>query len=250
MRCSTSLGRGLLLAGLLTGCTRTDPPVMPYDYTNGEDVVRAMHDRYVTRWLTNVTYVRQAPGRPDELIAIDPPDRMRIDIDPKERGNGLLNLRDTAYVLQAGRVAETYRFVPADVLLQHAVYWYTPPQTIARLKELGFDLARVREERWQDRQVFVVGSAPREFWVDRQQMLLVRLILPSRVGTSDTRFTQYERIGPAWIAKRSEQHVGGNVVRSELRQIGANLNLDSLLFVPGEWTRARHWYQTPLRERR
>lgn len=249
MRSLNRLGRGLL-AALCTACSRTQPPAMPYDFTNGEDVVRAVHDRYVNRWLTNVTYVRQTAGRPDELVAIDPPDRLRVDIDPKERGNGLLNLRDTTYLLQAGRVVEAFRSIPADLLLLHAVYWYSPPQTIARLKELGFDLARVREDRWQNRPVFVVGRPQHEFWVDRQQMLLVRLVMPGASGTSDTRYLQYERIGPAWVARRSEQHLGGNVVSSELRQISANLDLDSLLFSPAQWTRARHWYQTALREKR
>lgn len=241
----------LWAALLLLGCSRTNPPVMPYDFTRGEDVVRAMHDRYVNRWFTNVTYSQHTEGQPVQLYAVDPPDRLRIDIDPREQGNGALNLRDTTYIMQGGRVAQQFPFVPLDMLLQHGVYWYPPPQTIQRLRQWGFDLARVREDTWDNRRVFVVGGNGKEFWVDRELMLVVRLVEPTSGRPGDTRFIQYERVGPAWLARRI-QHVAGDrvVSSSELRQIGANLELDSLLFVPSEYMRARHWYQTPLRQRR
>ena len=247
----------LLASTLSLACRRTAPPVMPYDLTRGEEVLQAMHDRYVSRWFGNLTYAQHvqpaetAQPAPVQLIAIDPPQRARIDTEPREAGNGMLILRDTQYVMSAGRPTQIFRAVNPLLLLQHDVYELPPSLTSARLKEVGFDLSAVRQDVWENRPVIVVGIGSAQFWVDRELMLLVRLVAPAaedRTRIFDTRFTQFERVGSAWLARRIQVVSGGAPFASaELRQIRANSQLDSLLFRPDDWTRARHWYQQPIR---
>jgi hypothetical protein len=258
----SKLGGALVVAALSFGCRASAPPTPPYDYRNGEDIVRAMFDRYLNRWFDNVTYLQQnrshAPGR-DTLaeiwyVAIDPPRRMRIDFHPLTAGNGALIVGDNEYAVASGRAGPAARALQGRMLLQHDVYFLTPPETIARLRELGFDLSRAREDSWEGRPVFVVGSAgdarAPQFWVDRELMLLVRLLEPSLRdpgAVTDTRLLEYERIGSAWIPRRIDVFDGGvRTYSQQIREIRVNVPIDSLLFVPDQWARARHWYQQPI----
>jgi len=234
---------------------------MPYDFGRGEDIVEAMHDRYVTRWPRTLVYVQHnqltpragAPTASVWLTAVQPPQRVRIDIDPREQGNGLLIVGDTQYVITGGRPSQVIRQTDPATLLQHDVYFLTPPETIARLRALGVDLSAVRQDQWQGRAVFVLGRtgrSARELWIDRELMLIVRLLEPSPRDpsiTMDTRFHEYERLGSAWVPRRIESLEDNERIASrELRQIRSNLTLDSLLFRPDDWTRARHWYQSAI----
>ena len=255
MRSRYYLGGVLVTAALLVACRRTAPPVMPYDFSNGEDVVRAMHDRYANRWFETLVYVQHnqpVAGGPESvwLIAVRPPARMRIDFEPRERGNGMLAVRDTEYVVTAARPTQIFRLIHPAMLLQHDVYVYPAEETILRLREVGFDLSRARSENWNGRDMLVVGTAGQEFWVDRQYMLLARLIQPSRGGPRESRYLDYEKLGPSWVPRRIETYSGPTLTDThELRQIRSNISLDSLLFRPDNWVEVRHWYQTPVLRR-
>src|SRR5687767_48114 len=186
------LGGPLLVAALFIGCRASQPPVRAYDYTNGEEVLRAMHDRYSGRWhqrLVAVQHNLSAPRGGDTtrtiwLTAVQPPGRMRIDFEPRAQANGVLILRDTQYVIVGGRPSQVTRAIQPLLLLQHDVYFLDVPVTVSRLRELGVDVARARADVWQGRPVLVVGAAPgdlrsKQVWIDRELMLLVRWIEPS-----------------------------------------------------------------------
>jgi hypothetical protein len=268
-RSRLSSGGPLLVAALLLGCHASQPPPSAYDYSQGADVLQAMHDRYAGRWpqrLVAVQHNLASPRAGDTartiwLTAVEPPGRMRIDFEPRERGNGVLILQDTQYVIAGGRPTQVTRAIQPLLLLQHDVYFLAAPITTARLRELGVNVDRVRTDVWQNRPVFVLGAAAgdlrsKQVWIDRELMLLVRWIEPSLRDSRlsvDTRLLDYERMGSAWVPRRIDYYEGDQrIFEQEQRQIRANLVLDSLLFRPDDWTRAEHWYQTPVlrRERR
>ncbi len=90
------------------------------------------------------------------------------------------------------------------LLLGFDVYMQSVEQTIASLERLQFDLAQLRQDTWQGRLVYVVGSESEgtHFWVDQEDLLLRRVILRSRTsGASiEVQFNAYEPLGGGWIA--------------------------------------------------
>src|SRR5205807_992838 len=72
----------------------------------------------------------------------------------------------------------------------------------------GFDLATVHEETWDGRPAYVIGARAgdvrtRQFWVDKERLLFVRLLEPGQrdtTRTSDTRFNEYRPVGAAWVS--------------------------------------------------
>ncbi len=109
----------LVTLALLAACTSSKPPqqdaqeaVQTHEITNAEQLVRAMHDRYVDSWYGTVTFTQAtirhgADGTADTTIwheAMKSPGRLRIDIGSLGDGNGLLFATDTLFNIQGGKV--------------------------------------------------------------------------------------------------------------------------------------------------
>jgi hypothetical protein len=178
------------------------------------------------------------------------PSRLRIDFDPLSAGNGVLIRADTQFVMQAGNLARTIVRTNELLLLGFDVYFLDPAATAAWLTRIGFDLSKIRKDTWQGHEVFVVGAngpadlQSRQFWVERERLVFVRLLQPSAGGgaTDDIRFSNYESVGRAWIAPLVEIFHGDKLVfKEEYHEIRVDVPLDSALFDPARWSTARHW---------
>ena len=133
---------------------------------------------------------------------------LRIDNYPLEQGNGVIIANDTTYVFQGGKLTSTVARPLSLMLIAFDAYVIPPEKTISDLRALGFDLGVVHEEPWQGRPAYVVGAHAgdlhaRQFWIDRENLLAVRVIEPLAQDSTkarDVRFNKYERIGQGWIA--------------------------------------------------
>jgi hypothetical protein len=185
--------------------------------TTGADIVRAMHDRYAGAWYENlalvqtVKYYDRATGAFDSARvwyeSIQLPGRVRSDVAPLDGGNSEVFDNGTWTVIRADTVARSNPGPHPLLLLGFDVYLQPVDHTIAALENFGIDLAKMRRDRWQGRDVYVVGSASsddtaRQFWIDKERLVFVRLVLtnPRTNAVRDIRFDAYERLGGGWIA--------------------------------------------------
>ncbi len=253
----------VVMAGALAGCAASKPPAVafPEPFTSGAQLIEAMQSRYAGRWYRTITFVQTsttiaADGSEQPAIWYEAallPSRLRIDFDPLSAGNGALIRADTQYVMQRGALVRTVPRTNELLLLGFDVYFLEPSFTAAWLRRIGFDLARIRQDEWQGRQVYVVGATSptdlksKQFWIDREHLLFVRMLAPAaRDGSQvdDIRFGKYQQIGRAWVAPLVEIYRNGKLVfKEEYQHIRVDQPLDVALFDPAQWSTARHWYQ-------
>jgi hypothetical protein len=128
------------------------------------------------------------------------------------------------------------------------VYFDPVEQTAGRLERLKFDLATVHEDTWEGRPVYVVGAKPgdlrtRQFWVDRERLVFVRLLEPGQrdtTRTSDIRFNKYQAAGSAWLSAEVAFLVDGQERWLEqYTEIKTDAPLAETLFDPRQWKKAR-----------
>ena len=222
--------------------------------SSGEAVVRAMHDRYAGKWYRTITFtqrttVRLASG--SEIVqtwyeAALLPGRLRIDTDLKSK-SGTLFAHDSVFTFTNGRLAHADTGVNELLLLGFDVYAQPANRTISALRRRGFDLDEIHEGTWQGKPVYIIGAArgdttSRQFWVDRDRMLFVRLIERTRQGRSDFRFNQYVESGGGWVAVEVVQMVNGRrVLLEEYSDVRTNVSLSEALFDSKAWTTTPHW---------
>ena len=234
------LAHTMVVAALLTA-----PP-------DGRQIIRAMHDRYAGAWYRRLSFVqRNTATRPDgttehsvwrEYAAL--PGKLRIEFTPADSGNGILFVNDSQFVFHADTIASASAFIHPLMVLGFDVYFDAAERTVARLERLGFDLATVRDDTWQGRPAYVVGAKGRQFWVDRERLVFVRLLQPGQrdtTRTSDIRFNKYQPAGGAWISAEVAFLVDGRERwLEEYTEIRTGDALPDALFDPRRWATARH----------
>jgi hypothetical protein len=135
------------------------------------------------------------------------------------------------------------------LILGFDVYTEPPARTEALLRHLGFELSRIHETVWHERPVYVVGAGrgdttSKQFWVDRDRLLFVRLLEHTRQGRGEFRFEDYvpTNAGGGWVAERVEQFTNGKRrVLEQYSDVRTNVPLSEALFDPQQWSTAVHW---------
>lgn len=246
----------LLIVGLAACSTPRDEAPLE----SGEAVLRAMKTKYDGSWYRTLTFVQTTiQHRPDGgidtttwLEAMELPGKLRIDIGENTSGNVLLFRNDSLYVYNDGsRINARPTFHPL-LILGFDVYFLPTEMAVSKLDSLGFDLTKVHESTWQDRDVYVVGAdegdlSPNQFWIDRERLYFVRMIQnvgPNQSISQDVHFNSYEKIGGGWVSPEVLFYADSTLALEERYfNMTANPDLDENLFDPVRWSQAAHWFK-------
>lgn len=243
---------------VLCGLTLLTSVVQASPIKTGTDLIAGMRKKYAKSWYRNTTFKQvttdyEPDGNKKVAVwyeAISVPGRLRIDFDPVSGGNGILFAADKIYTFKDGQLENSRSLIHPLMLLAFDVYSLPVDQTVAKLKQLKFDLSLLREDTWQGRPVYVVGAKAGDmhspqFWIDRQRLYFVRMFRPAGKDgtlTSETQFNKYQRLGGGWIAPEVIFMVDGKTTTTEAySEMRGNVKLDDDLFDPNKWTTARHW---------
>jgi hypothetical protein len=220
---------------------------------SGPRLISAMHDRYANMWYRTLTFVQTTtltrsggPMVQTWYEAADLPGRLRIDTNLPTK-SGAMYARDSVYQFADGKLVRADTGYNELLILGFDVYTQSAARTDAVLRHLGFDLAKIHEGTWRGVPVYVVGAArgdtlSKQFWVDRDKLLFVRLLEKTPRGYTDFRFNKYEKAGGGWIAAEVEQLVNGSrVLLEEYRDIRTNVQLPVAFFDPKAWASGPHW---------
>ena len=185
-------------------------PSAPRD---GGDLVRQMHARYAGKWYRTLTFTQTTtfPGEPAQTWyeAGTIPGKLRIDITPLEKGDGVIFADGKIYPFRDGKLTNSRDFVHPLLVLGFDVYGQPVETTAAQLKGLGIDLSVVHEEPWQGSTAVVVGAKQGDlrtpqFWIDKKNLVFTRLF---QLGGKDknvvqeTQFNKYEKAkGGGWVS--------------------------------------------------
>ena len=198
---------------------------------NGEDVLRAMHDRYANTWYKTLTFTQKsttynADGTAKSETwheAAGLPAKLRIDIDNPTDNNGYLMVDGVVTVVKAGKEVATRPQVNMLLVLGFDVYAQPTEATAKVVKGEGFDLSKVHEETWEGQPVYVVGAdkgdlKSRQFWIDKDRLLFMRVLEPTQTDATkfqDIRFEDYREMSGGWVAARVEVYTDNKKVFSE-----------------------------------
>lgn len=223
----------------------------------GEDLLRAMHDRYKNSWYQTVIFKQKSTTyKPDgsssaetwyEAVSI--PGKLRIDIGSPAAGKGYLFIDGDLSVIKDNKVTDTRHSVNMLLVLGFDVYRQDPQITAKIVSEEGYDLSKIHEDTWEGKPVYVVGAdkgdlKSKQFWVEKNSLLFLRDIEPARKDgekIEDIRFIHYRPLTGAWIAAGVEVYSEGRKVFSEdYTEIQANVKLDPDTFDPLKFA-TTHW---------
>jgi hypothetical protein len=184
--------------------------------SDGEDIIREMHDKYAGTWYETLALVQTVNYFDRETGAFDSarvwyeslvfPGTVRSDIAPLDAGNRWL-YKDASWIeIRADTVFNSSPGPHPLLLLGFDVYFLPPEETIARLQRFRVDFSQAREDEWQGRRMWVIGAATRDdssnqIWIDKERLIFKRLLItnPNTGARTEYRFDRYEQLGDGWI---------------------------------------------------
>lgn len=235
----------LLLLGVLTG-TPQNPITTP------RELLAAMRARYDGKWYRTLTFVQNNTERhPDGTVErsvwrewLQAPGKLRIEFQPADSGNGVLFANDSIYPFRHDTLGAARPFVHPLLVLGFDVYMQPVERTVAQLQQAPrvFDLSVLSEGTWQGRPVWIVGTK-RQFWVDKERLVFVRMLEPTprdSAKTSETRFNKYQALAGGWVSPEVEFLVDGQQqFLEEYTEIQANVAMPSAFWDARQWKAAR-----------
>jgi outer membrane lipoprotein-sorting protein len=229
-------------------------PSFAADYKTGEELLAAMKKKYEGKWYKTLTFEQKTVNyKPDGTSeshiwyeALTVPGKLRIDIAPLEKGDGIIFADGKIYQFRDGKLAGSRDFVHPLLVLGFDVYGQPVETTAAQLKGLGIDLSVVHEEPWQDSTAVVVGAkqgdlATAQFWVDKKNLVFTRLFQTAgrdKKSVQETQFNGYQKVKRGgWVSAEVKFYVDGKLTTSEeYTKIKTNTNLSPDLWNPEKWT--------------
>ena len=227
--------------------------VFAVDYTSGEEVLAAMKKRYDGKWYKTLTFEQKTTNyKPDGTSeshtwyeAFTMPGKLRIDMTPLEKGDGVIFADGRIYPFRDGKLGNARDFVHPLLVLGFDVYGQPIETTVAQVKGMGIDLSVVHEEPWQDGTAIVVGAkqgdlTTPQFWVDKKNLVFTRLFQTAgkdKKSVQETQFNKYEKAkGGGWVSAEVKFYVDGKIATTEEYtniQTGRSLSPD--LWNPDKW---------------
>jgi hypothetical protein len=224
--------------------------------TTPRDVLQAMRARYEGKWYRTLSFVQNnSEYHPDSTVThsvwrewLLAPGRLRIEFQPADSGSGMLFAADSQFVFTKDSITMSRPFIHPLLVLGFDVYAQPVERTVAALRQRRFDLSVLSETTWEGRPVWVVGAKAgdlhtRQFWVDKERLVFVRMLAPAgqdTTRTSDTRFNKYAPLAGGWVSPEVEFLVDGQrLFLEEYHEIEANVATRDALWDPRQWKTTR-----------
>ncbi len=227
-------------------------PVFAVDMKSGEDVVAAMYKRYAGKWYKTLTFVQKTithkPDGTDSVEmwyeAMEVPGKLRIDVVPTDKGNGMIFADGKLNSFRDGKLAVSRPFVHPLLVLGFDVYGQPVETSISQLRSLGIDMSTVHEEKWMGQDVYVIGAKKGDmtipqFWIDKKNLLFVRLIQlggKDKKVVQETQFNKYVKAKGGWVAVEVKFFSDGKpTMTEEYTDVQADIKLTGDLWDPEKW---------------
>lgn len=235
-------------AGVSTPARATDPP-----RADGRTVLRAMHERYGGKWYMSLSFKQNVviigqTGRETKQVwneYITLPGRLRIDYLPLASKGGVLYADGKMYGFAGGKQSAVQQGWHPLLSLMGDVYTQLPDTTALQLDSIGFDLDIARKDKWEGKEVWVVGavagdSTTSQFWVDVDSLLVRRIVQRDtrslKPVVTDTRFLSYRNLGGFPVAFSLRSYRDGRLYFKQdyfNAKVGERLPVE--LFEPRTW---------------
>jgi len=223
------------------------------DFKTGQEVLAAMKQKYEGKWYKTLTFEQKTTNyKPDGTSeahtwyeAFTMPGKLRIDMTPLEKGDGVIFADQRIYPFRDGKLGNARDFVHPLLVLGFDVYGQPVESTVGQLKGLGIDMSVVHEEPWQNGTAIVVGAkqgdlTSPQFWIDKKNLLFVRLIQlvgKDKKSIQETQFNGYQKVkGGGWVSAEVKFFVDGKIATTEeYTKIQTDRTLSPDLWNPEKW---------------
>ncbi len=221
--------------------------------STGRDIVKKMHDRYAGKWYRSFTFNQTTEVYRNDSVQrtqtwyefIRFPERFRMDFGPADSGNVAIYRRDSCYRYRNFQLrSTTINNNEGLIFLLGGMYFYPLDQVYTIFDSLHYDLAKVHEDTWKGRSVYIVGAGKGEegvnqLYIDKENLYPVRMLKVDRQGKLDALFEDWKAMGGGWLETKCSFYLNGKLLQTETyHDYKTNVSLDDRIFDPANLVRS------------
>lgn len=221
---------------------------------DAQSLLEEQYKRYHGKFNSNITFIQINTYYKEDgtttittsFEAFHYPGNYRLDIGPEINQDGQIVRNDTTYEFKAGKLTKKYAQGYDILLLTGDIFFLPPAASLKKLKDMGFNVLEFREDKWKNEPVYVIGAkkddlTTAQFWIDKDDLYLVRIIHPTKEGVLDEQFLEHELVGKAWVESEVQIFLNGKKIRKErYTEVKADNYIHKDLFDPSKWGTV-HW---------
>lgn len=222
--------------------------------TTTEGLLKEMHARYHGKFYKHITFVQlnklyRDSGQVEQSVwyeAFEYPGKLRVDFGPSVGKDGFIYLNDTVYNFKDGVVVNKAYQLNESILLSGDIYCIPIPTVLNKLKNLGYDLTKFREDKWKGKPTYVIGAeagndSSRQFWIDREFLYLVKLVTNDSGAVQETHYSEHQAKGKFYIEDEVKIMENGKLTKTErYAEVNPSVVLHESIFDPKHWGKV-HW---------
>ncbi|MGL5890112.1 MAG: hypothetical protein ACRC3B_09515 [Bacteroidia bacterium] len=223
-------------------------------YKTGESYVRIIHRAHAGKWFKTLTFEQNTKFYQNGVLSGEQtwyeagiyPNMFRIDFGSPDSGNTYISRNDTAFLFRKGKLMRTMPEVNELLFLYGGMYFLPEDTVISQLRNMGFDLSKTHNKKYNNRRIYVVGAAAGDtvspqIWFDAEHHYVVRILRKRNGHNEDIRSGKHIRLGGAWCETEVIFYMDGKLVQEEFySNCKANEPLDPRIFDP-KALRTAHW---------
>jgi len=224
------------------------------EITSTETLLKEMHNRYHGKFYKHITFVQLNKVFTNDTLsnttvwyeAFEYPRKLRVDFGPTVGQDGYIYVNDSVFYFKNGVLERKESKINESMLLSGDIYCIPIPEVLTKLKQLGYDISKFREDKWKGKPVYVIGAnagdeTSRQFWIDKQFLYVVRHIMNENGAVQEVHFSEHQAKGKFYIEDEVKIFENGKVVKTErYAEVNPDITLHESIFDPKMWTKV-HW---------
>lgn len=196
---------------------------------NSTSIIQKMHLKWEGKWVQNMRFEQMVYYYKGDSIVkqevwqeiLSSPQKLHIRFNGFESGSGMLFANDSIFSYKDFQVVKEGKMVHHLLLLGFDLYNQDPAITESKLIELGFDIKKSHLIKEEGREILVVGTEEEgdytsfQFWIDKENLYLTRVISNRDYSISDVIFGNYITIEEYPVATEITFKVNGEIAMVE-----------------------------------
>jgi len=214
-------------------------------------LLHKMYDRYHDKWHHSRTFNQTTEQyRHDSLIKstiwyerILYPDKLRIDFDSSNSGNGFMLDSDSIYAFNHHAITRRIKGNNDGlVFILGGLYFMSFDDVLAKFKDIHYDLGKFHNDSWKGRPVLVIGAISNnekvdQLWIDADKLVPVRALRYDNDTKTEDVFEDYVAVpGGGWSETKVSFYRNDHLIQLELyHDVTGGQPMDKAIFDPASF---------------
>ncbi len=195
----------------------------------GMDVLKTMHEKYKGGICRSYTFSqRNTHYRNDTVLgnsewheAVEFPDKFRIIFGDQAKGNYVIFKSDSVFNYRRSELVKSSSDSNNLLLLLGGMYYRSLYDVAKRLTAAGYDLSVVSTQKWDGREMDVIGALPgqdrkNQVWVEHNSLKVVRIIEKlNATDWMDMRFDSHQKLCNGFVENKVSFYRNGKLEQVE-----------------------------------